>query len=398
MLVIECLKFKNSSYQDKWKIVKQHGLCRKCLGRHGNSKCKHQKICNTNGCQYKHHYLLHKPDGNSSIELQAETDSKETKAEPSNIHAHQLSKTSILFRIIPVELRNNNITVQTYAFLDDGSSVTLMEQSIADQLNLEGIKRPLCLNWTSNTTRREENSCVVQCEISEKNNKSYCLTNIRTVENLDLPNQSITFDKLRLKYPYLRDLPIESYENAIPRILIGLNNWHVGVPLKIREGEKGGPIATKSRIGWTVYGTCIDENKSKGKLEHFHTCECELPSDENLETMLKDHYLIENMGVKIQRDPIRSNEEERALKILNETTKRVGDRFQIGLLWKDDEKDLPNSYYMAKKRSLCFEKLLAKDRSLAENIKGQIENYRLKGYIRKLIKVELAQQNFRAWF
>lgn len=53
---------------------------------------------------------------------------------------------------------------------------------------------------------------------------------------------------------------------------------------------------------------------------------------------------------------------------------------------------------MAKKRLLGFEKVLAKDQSLAENIKGQIESYHAKGYIRKLTDDELSQQIFRTWY
>lgn len=54
--------------------------------------------------------------------------------------------------------------------------------------------------------------------------------------------------------------------------------------------------------------------------EHFHTCECQTNCDENMETMMKDHFLIENMGVTVPKNPIRSNEEERAMKIFNDTT------------------------------------------------------------------------------
>lgn len=112
----------------------------------------------------------------------------------------------------------------------------------------------------------------------------------------------------------------------MPRILIGLNNWQVGVPLKIREGDSGEPIATKTRLGWTIYGSCSTENSST--FEHFHTCECQTNCDENMEAMMKDHFLIENMGNKtVPKNPIRSNEEERAMEIFNDTTKRVGDRF-----------------------------------------------------------------------
>lgn len=56
------------------------------------------------------------------------------------------------------------------------------------------------------------------------------------------------------------------------------------------------------------------------------------------------------MGVTVPKNPIRSNDKERAMKIFNETTKRLDNSYQVGLLWKNDDNDLPDNYYMAKKR------------------------------------------------
>lgn len=48
--------------------------------------------------------------------------------------------------------------LQTFAFLDEGSSMTLLEEGLATDLRLSGTKERLGLRWTSNMTRTERDS------------------------------------------------------------------------------------------------------------------------------------------------------------------------------------------------------------------------------------------------
>ena len=43
----------------------------------------------------------------------------------------------------------------------------------------------------------------------------------------------------------------------------------------------------------------------------------------------------------------KSEEEKRALSILEKTTKHNGERYEVGLLWAEDEPSLPNKYFSA---------------------------------------------------
>lgn len=72
----------------------------------------------------------------------------------------------MLFKILPVTLYSAGKKLHTYAFLDDGSSVSLIESKLADELKLEGEKNPLCLKFTSGIQQSDENSQVVNLQIS----------------------------------------------------------------------------------------------------------------------------------------------------------------------------------------------------------------------------------------
>ena len=69
----------------------------------------------------------------------------------------------------------------------------------------------------------------------------------------------------------------------------------------------------------------------------------------------------------------RSKEEKRAQAILEKTTKHNGERYEVGLLWADDNPNLPNNYYSAYQQFLSMEKRLSKDLELKEAYKATIE-------------------------
>ncbi|KAH8345342.1 hypothetical protein KR059_011476, partial [Drosophila kikkawai] len=69
-----------------------------------------------------------------------------------------------------------------------------------------------------------------------------------------------------------------------------------------------------------------------------------------------------------------------ALSILEETTKRVGQRYETGLLWRDDEVRLPESYSMALKRLVNIERKMKRDVDFARAYDRIMDDYVTKGY------------------
>lgn len=181
----------------------------------------------------------------------------------------------MLFRVVPVILYGHDKTVKTHAFLDDGSSYTLMDAALATELKLDGKPEPLCLRWTSNQGRMENDSLRLSIEISgtREGHKKYRLQEVHTVANLSLFHQSVNVKELTEQYPHLRGIPVESYQDVQPRILIGIDNANLSLPLKGREGGWCEPIATKTRLGWIIHGG----TELGGELVGYHSpqkCSC----------------------------------------------------------------------------------------------------------------------------
>ncbi|XP_058827968.1 uncharacterized protein LOC131687894 [Topomyia yanbarensis] len=362
-----CEDFRKIDYADRLKLATREKLCIVCLNEH-SGQCKFKIRCNVGECRERHNPLMH-PVGNVV-----------------SMSAHIRSHSKILFRMVPVQLQWGIQSVTVLAFLDEGASVTLLEKRVADRLGIVGVKERLTIRWTADVTREEKESRRMNIWVSgvgvSAGNK-LLLHNVRTVGKLTLPYQKLDSQELIAQFKHMQGLTIESYDGQ-PELLIGLNNIHSFAPLEAKMGTPVDPIAVKCNLGWTVYGPKNPITASVGNYLGYHK---EI-TNEDLHELLRSHYALEESVVIVPRE---TEEDRRARKILEHTTKRVCERFETGLLWKTDDPHFPNSYPMALRRLKQLEKRLEKNPTLCANVNMQIDEYQRKGYAHLATADELAQ-------
>ena len=265
-------------------------FCFACLktAEHCSPYCPDKKECGIDGCTRNHHPRLHKSftssDGNNrnwrqshrpansnwrasnaSHEQVSET-SGSNVAQPRQVQRPTASTSSaslmyhhspapVLFKIVPVQVyRKDGTSIRTFAFLDDGASVTLIDRQLFDDLGLTGIKKELELKWTNDISRSESSLCG-DVQVSGVSGESrHVLANVFTITNLDLPKQSLDIEALQSKHKHLRHLPIQGYTGAKPQILIGLQHAQFLNGIETLSHKPTDPIATKTELGWIVYG------------------------------------------------------------------------------------------------------------------------------------------------
>ncbi|XP_065095799.1 uncharacterized protein LOC135717600 [Ochlerotatus camptorhynchus] len=411
LAVEKCKQFVAMDLSARWAALREHKLCRSCLESH-RGPCKSGKSCGKNGCQYKHHRMMHNDAKDKSIASSSSSSAPTTSTsqqvsasssrETRSCNTHRGESRAVLFQYVPVTLYNDGIKVQTYAFLDSGSSLTLMEEGLAKELNLRGESHPLCLHWTADTCRYEDDAMRVSLNISGTYNgcPQNNLTDVYTVKELKLPSQSLSVRKLSEEYPHLEGLPIESYCNVQPKILIGMNNVRVVHSLDSREGKPNEPVAVKTRLGWTIYGTCSSENgpASNTALYSYHTCFHSHESDDFLHETVKSYFMLDSLGIRAPQNQLLSKEDERALVKLRDSTTFQNGRYQVGLLWKYDDVRLPNNRSMALRRHYCLVKRMEREPQLAETLRAKMADYVSKGYVRKLTPEESQRTGDRTWY
>ncbi|XP_041674289.1 uncharacterized protein LOC121530020 [Drosophila eugracilis] len=399
----DCKDFNYATPTARMEYVRKHRICFSCLeSGHMSRFCKRNSKCNVYGCQMGHHYLLHDGVGNptrpsqphgrpwpnersdrgrmvhagadrrkvdkqvhqpddlaqrSPLTASAQTQDawrkRDEGRQPSDGHGLPHRNLScvdpdgghLLFRILPVTLYGEDTQLDTYALFDEGSSVTLIDEELTRSLNLKGESRQLNIQWFGGKSAKE-NTKMVSLQISEAGRpKRHALKNVYAVSNLNLPMQSLRREDVKAAKASAR-LPMKPYRNAVPRILIGLDHAHLGIPMQNRSFGAGGPYAAATKLGWVVFGPVRSQMSSPMQ----RSCLLAVPQYDHLEKMVSDYFEIENFGVK-PAPPVAASGDARALGILNETTRRVGERYQTGLLWKDDKVSLPDSYNMALKKT-----------------------------------------------
>ena len=94
----------------------------------------------------------------------------------------------------------------------------------------------------------------------------------------------------------------------------------------------------------------------------------------------------------------RSREDKRALETLERTVKHVCNRYEVGMLWREGEVNVPDNRLMAEKRLESTERKLKRDGELAKKYCAIIDDYVDKGYARKLTPEEASAPTPKQWF
>ena len=140
-----CEAFKGKTPMERMSFVSSKKLCPNCLKgtEHSTDTCPSTFRCRVEGCGVFHHSLLHQTQpqqtpGNSALEDQA-AGVDGTISMPVCATAGSEDSETVLLQVVPVRVvGSNGLAVTTYAMLDSGSEVALVDPSLVSSLGLCG--------------------------------------------------------------------------------------------------------------------------------------------------------------------------------------------------------------------------------------------------------------------
>ncbi|CAK1540272.1 unnamed protein product [Leptosia nina] len=335
----ECPEFLKMRVSDKWDAVKKAKVCFKCLSlKHRKENCR-KPPCKT--CKRWHHDLLHVF---KEIEQSAES-------------VNTIRNSRALLKMIQVEVCGPKGNKKVMALLDEGSTVTLLHEKIADAIGARGPQEELTVDTVGGGQLQHQKSMKIDLELRGiKQHSRGKLKEVRTVKELNLTPQHL--DKRRLKrYKHLSKIIDDVYYEAEkPMLLIGQDNWEYIVSLQVRRGKRGQPVASRTRLGWVLHGN--DSNHvSPGN--YVNTC-AHLNIVEELDKPVKEHFTIEALGKHPKRP--NTDTEEKGTRTLQETSRcSENERSNVGLLWKEDNMQLPDNNDSVLDRFTGIKKKLQED-------------------------------------
>ncbi|KAG5666490.1 hypothetical protein PVAND_014514 [Polypedilum vanderplanki] len=386
----DCPQFLNEEVAKRIEIVNKLHICTRCLcnDRHKADNCYNRMPrCYVNGCDIKNtHPKLHNhPNKVSGTQSFNHIDVPITK---------QISH----FAMVPGHVvgKNGN-KIPTTIMYDTGSGISLTTENLFKEANYESYEEyELTLHWATSVTHQESHAkCFDLYFIPQGQEKVVKLEKLTAVSELDLPMQSQNALELKKIYPHLNKIPIPSYEKQKPQILLGLPHASFMSSLTTVLGKKNDPIATFTRLGWTLYGnkrsTPLCRPIVDSKFVNFACCETpetEL-SNNDLLKYIQHYNSLENIGISHKDASVMSADDQKAEKMIATTMKFHHDkkRYEVGLLWAKENDSMPDNYDEAVIRLKSTEKRLIK-LNMVEFVHKQFEQQIADGLLVEVTREE----------
>ncbi|GBP60616.1 hypothetical protein EVAR_50980_1 [Eumeta japonica] len=125
--------------------------------------------------------------------------------------------------------RTNRPEIKVHALLDDGATVTLLDDSVASHINAKGPRAELKL-------------------ISARGHQ------IMSHDHATRSAVAVTTADEISSHHHLNECHLEALSDARPLLLIGQDNWELITGSDVRRGKSGEAVASLTGLGWVVHG------------------------------------------------------------------------------------------------------------------------------------------------
>ena len=280
--------------------------------------------------------------------------------------------------IVPVlvKARESTKLIETYAFLDSGSNTSFCTESLLQRLQMEGKKTKLSL-----TTMQGENSAVdcslVSLQMSDLNRSKFIdLPMVFSRPNLPISTNAISKQEDVSRWPYLQGINIPEI-NAEIGLLIGSDVPQALQPIEVHQSRNGGPFATKTALGWVLNGP-LGRKEPRIQTSNF------VQTSPTLNEQFLEFCDMEFNDTKYSSKAAMSQNDRKALGIMENTVKLVEGHYEMALPWKEYPPHLPNNRSLAEHRLSLLKKRLRKDPIVHEKYEDFMGKMIRKDYARKV--------------
>ena len=272
------------------------------------------------------------------------------------------SNVKSLLQVTELQLKSSSGTDTTASVLcDTACSNSWVSNNLANRLGLHGTALKLTVKGIN--TEEVVDTKLVELMVTPRDNQAFEPFKVSRYvkEDLNVGADVVNIKALKETYPHLAVLDPVTYCYGNVEMILGQDVYHAIRPLEyFAADEKCSPFAVRLPIGWILSGPLPS---SSGLVS---TCfKANTEQDFELASQVNSWYDMESHGALKQVDP-RSAADARAHDILENTTVNNGKGYDVGMLWAEDNIELPNNYFSAIVQLKSLEKRLAKNQTLRE--------------------------------
>ena len=250
-----CPIFKSMKVTDRYAAVRKERLCYGCLGKgHAVKHCKFHP-CGINGCTKKHNRLLHSEnqieEGSHAVNVSATT-------------INQSNQVISFLQIVPVSVQSGSNRLTTYAFLDSGSTVSFIDQSVKNLLQAKGTD--VTLNIADIHGTQDLRTEKVSIKIKGLHSR------VQSIEafahpSILLGNTTYDYRELKKNFGHLNVITNRTFNLMEVGIIPGQDSYEIQFPLDYRIGTRSEPFVVLTELGWVVSGPMT--GKKSQNVFHF---------------------------------------------------------------------------------------------------------------------------------
>ena len=176
--------------------------------------------------------------GNHAVNVSAAT------INPSN-------KVTSFLRIVPVSIQSGRNRFNTYAFLDSGSTVSFIDQSVQEKLQAAGTD--VTLNIAGIHGTRDLKTEKVPLKIKGLHSKVHSLEAF-VHPSISLGDTNYDYSKLKQMFNHFSVLPNKNFNLMEVGIILDQDAYNLQRALDYKFGTQSQPFAVLTELGWVVSG------------------------------------------------------------------------------------------------------------------------------------------------
>ena len=231
---------------------------------------------------------------------------------------------------------------------------------------------------------------LVNLEVSDLSEKNLIeLPMVYSTPSLPVSNDTVGTQEDVNRWPHLKGIEMQSIESEVG-LLIGSDVPQVLQPKEFRESENDSPFATRTIFGWVLNGPLGRKKSSNTPTAIF------IDTSAKLRKQFEDFCNLEFNDSSYEPQASMSQNDRKALHIMEGSAKLSNGHYEIALPWKNDPPLLMNNKSQARQRlhplKICFHR----DPALHKKYGDFMEDLINKGYARKVSKENL--DNPTVWY
>ncbi|XP_046455429.1 uncharacterized protein LOC124202951 [Daphnia pulex] len=279
-------------------------------------ECTCKKKCDVKDCEFRHHTLMHgapriswKNQESEKAQPQTEKPPLHKKEEKKLVATHFVDGAQIitLLQVVPVTVEHKGNKVDTFALLDPGSEASLILQDLSAHLKIDGPTEIARLGSFHGVDPEIKTTRVKFNIFPRDQSRAFAVKNAYSVPKLEVKSRKINWPALKHQLKHLNDFDFPLIDSNKVSVLLGPDVMRVHDVLDVRMPPDG-------------------IEAPDGIQTHFQDA-------------VTQFWLTESFGVNSPAHPPMSNEDKKALSILNKTIRHIVALRHLHSLERRFEKD-----------------------------------------------------------